>query len=80
MLAPIETPPETRWPDILPEPMVTMMYATHLVWDEATGVTYIDMVTASVGRVALGNPYMVATLSGATVEELAEEDLAEGDP
>ena len=57
-----------------------MMYATHIVQDEATGVTYMDMVTASVGRVALGNPHMVATLPGATVEELAEEDLAEACP
>ena len=75
LLAPIETPPKTRWPDILPEPMVTTMYATCLVWDEAIGVTYMDMVTASVGAVALGSPCMVAILSGATVEELAEEDL-----
>ena len=43
-------------------------------------VTYMDMVTASVGTVALGNPHMVATLSVATMEELAEEDLAEGCP
>ena len=64
----------------MPEPMVTTMYATHLVWDEATGVTYMDMVTAPVGRVALRNPHMVATLSWATVEELPEEDLVEGCP
>ena len=60
--------------------MVTTMYAICLVQDKVTRVTYMDTVTASVGRVALRNPCMVATLSGATVEELAEEDLAEGHP
>ena len=60
------------------ESIVTTMYATHLVWDKATRVTYMDTVTTSLGRVALRNPHMVATLSGPTVEKLAEEDLAEG--
>ena len=55
---------------------------------EATGVTLRDRVTASVGRVAFESPQMVATLPGptkgrkavghqdATIEELAEKDLA----
>ena len=47
-----------------------MMYATRIVQDEATGVTYMDMVTASVGRVALENPHMVATLPGPTMEDI----------
>ena len=80
LLALIEATPEVRHPAMLVEPTVTMMYATHIVQDEVTGVTYMDTVTASVGRVALRNPHMVATLPGATVEELAEEDLAEGHP
>ena len=55
---------------MLTEPMVMMMYATCLVQDEATKVTYMDMVTTSVGRVALRNPHMAATLSGPTVEDI----------
>ena len=65
---------------MLTEPMVMTMYATCLVWDKATGVTYMDMVTASVGRVALRYPCMAATLSGPTVKELADKDLVEGCP
>ena len=65
---------------MLVEPTVMTMYATCIVQDEVTGVTYMDTVTASVGRVAFGNPHMAATFPGATVEELAEEDLAEGHP
>ena len=56
---------------------------------EATGVTPGDTVTASVGRVAFGNPRMVVTLLGptkggkavgcqdATIEELVERYLVE---
>ena len=62
---------------MLVEPAVMTMYATCIVQDKVTGVTYMDTVTASVGRVALGNPCMAATLPGPT---MAEEDLAEGHP
>ena len=78
--APIEATPEVRQPAMLVEPAVMTMYATDIVWDEVTGVTYMDTVTASVGREALRNPHMVATFPGATVEELAKQDLAEGPP
>ena len=57
---------------MLIEPMVTMMYATCIVQDKATWVTYMDMVTAPVGRVALGNPCMAATLPGPTVEDITD--------
>ena len=39
---------------------------------EAIWVTPKDTVTASVGRVALGNPSMVATLLGPTVEHITD--------
>ena len=56
------------------------MYATHIVQDEVSSVTYLDTVTASVGRVALGNSHIAVTLPGVTVEELTKEDMAEGYP
>ena len=44
-------PLETRWPDIIAGTHSDhMMYATHLVWDEATGVTYMDTVTCLSGE------------------------------
>ena len=64
---------------MLMKPTVMMLYAICIVWDEATRVTYMDIVTASVGRVALGNPCMVATFPVPTMEELPE-DLVEGCP
>ena len=48
------------------------MYATHIVQDEATRVTYMDTVTTSVGRVALKNPCMVANFQEPTVEDITD--------
>ena len=59
---------------------------------EATGVTPRDTIIASVGRVAIRNPHMAASLSGLSKEmregscqgtitdELAERDLVEDQP
>ena len=49
-----------------------MMYATCIVQDKATGVTYMDMVTTLVERVVLRNPHMVANLQGPTVEDITD--------
>ena len=68
-LAPIEACPETR-PLIMAGSVVATMYTTQIVQDEATGAMYMDTVTASVGRVALGNPCMVASLQRPTVEDI----------
>ena len=70
--APIEPPWETRQPDTLMGPAVAMMYATHIVQDEATGVTYMDTVTTFMGRVALGNCHMAANLQGPTIEDITD--------
>ena len=68
--APTKAPPETRLPDVMMGPAVATMYATEIVQDEATGVTYMDTVTTSVGREALGNPHMAANLQGPPVEDI----------
>ena len=52
----IETTPKVRQPVMLVEPAVTMMYATHIVQDEVTGVIYMDMVTALGGEWPSGSP------------------------
>ena len=53
---PIEALLETRPPNAMAGPVVATPSATWLVQDEATGVTYVDTVTTSVGWVALRNP------------------------
>ena len=53
-------------------PTVATVYTTCIVQDEATRVTYMDMVTALVARVALWNPSMVANLQGPTMEDITD--------
>ena len=71
-LAPIEALPETRLPNVIVGPAVATLSATWIVQDEATGVTYVDTVTASVERVALGNPHMAANLQGPMLEDITD--------
>ena len=40
-------------PEVVIEPAIATMCASHVVQDEASGVTYMEMVTTSVGQVAL---------------------------
>ena len=61
---------ETIQPEVMAEPVVAMMCTTHIVQDETMGVTYMDTVTTSMGRVALGNSHMVAHPQGPTIEDI----------
>ena len=70
--APVDAPPGIRQPDMGMDLTVAMMYATCIVHHKATSVTYMDTVTASVSRVALGNPHMAATLPEPTVEDITD--------
>ena len=46
-------PLEFTQPEAVIEPTVAMMCASHVVQDKASGFTYMEMVTTSVGWVAL---------------------------
>ena len=51
---------EPKQPEAMVEPTVATMCASHIVQDEAMGITYMDMVTTSVGQVALGSSCLAA--------------------
>ena len=51
-----EAPPIPVAVGMMAAPGMATMSASHVVWDEATGATYLDMVTTSIGRVALSVP------------------------
>ena len=53
-------------------PTVTTISTTHTDQAKATGITYMDPVTASMGTVALRNPCMVANLQGPTMEDITD--------
>ena len=51
-------------------PRISTMSTSHIIRDEATGVTYMDTVTTSVGRVALSSPDSEASSQGPTIEDV----------
>ena len=51
--------------------MVTMS-ASCIIIDEATGVTYMDTITTSVGRVALSGPEQGTPTRGPIIEDITD--------
>ena len=69
-MAAFEAPMEPMQPEILAEPAIATMCTSPTVQDETTGVTYMDMVTTSLGRVALSSSYMVTCSLRPTIEDI----------
>ena len=46
------------------------MSMSHIVRDKATGVTYMDTVTTSIGREALSSPDLEASSPGPTIKDV----------
>ena len=59
-MAAIKAPLEPMQLEMMVEPAVAMISTSHIIQDETTGVTYMDMVTTSMGRVALRSFHLVA--------------------
>ena len=57
---------------------VTTVISTAMCKDQTTGAVYLSMVTTSMGLMNLKAPSAVVGHQGLTIEELMEEDLAEG--
>ena len=65
--------------DVPPDPLqiaavieltVVMMSASCIVKDEATGVTFMDTVTTSMGRVTLSGPEQGTPTKGPIIEDI----------
>ena len=52
------------------EPTVATMSASCIVKDDATGITYMDTVTTSVGWVALSGPSKGTPATGPIIEDI----------
>ena len=52
----LETPPILVVMGMMAAPGVVTMSTSRVVWDKATGATYLDTVTTSIGRVTLNVP------------------------
>ena len=57
---------------VMSVPGVVTMSTSHIVKDEVTGVTYMDMVTTSVGRVALSGPVQETPSQGPKIEDITD--------
>ena len=67
-----EMPPIPVVMGMLAAPGMVTMSASHVVWDEATGATYLDTVTTSVGRVALSVPEDKIIMLGPEIEDVTD--------
>ena len=70
--AAIKAPMEPMQLKMMAEPAVAMMCTSCIVQDETMGVTYMDMVTTSVGRVALRSSYMAVHPPRSTIEDVTD--------
>ena len=54
------------------EPTMATMSASCIVKDNATGVTYMDTMTTSVGQLALGDPSQGTSANGPIIEDITD--------
>ena len=76
----MDVPETSAAPIPLIEPTITTVISTSMGWDQNMGTVYVLTMTTSIKITNLEAPTMVVGHQGATVEELAKEDLAEGCP
>ena len=67
-----KAPPCSLAMGMMTAPGVATMSAIHVIWDEATGATYLDMVTTSVGRVTLSGPESKIPAQGPEIEDVMD--------
>ena len=67
-----EVPPILVVMGIMAAPGMATMSTSHVVWYEATGATYLDTVTTSIGRVALSVPEDGITMLGPEIEDVMD--------
>ena len=58
--------------EIMVEPVIATMCTSHIIQDETMQVTYMDMVTTLVGRVALSSSCVVTCPPGLTIEDVTD--------
>ena len=57
---------------VMSAPGVATMSTSHIMKNEVTGITYMDMVTTSVGRVALSGPEQETPAQGPKIEDITD--------
>ena len=70
----LEAPLGTMPIGLVVTPGISTMSTSHIVRDETTGITYMDTVTTSIGRVALSGPDLEASSLGPTIEDVTNHE------
>ena len=68
--AAVKAPMEPMQPEIMAEPAVATMWTSHIIQDKTMGVTHMDTVTTSMGRVALSSSCMVTCPPRPIIEDV----------
>ena len=58
--------------ELVTVPGIAFMSSSCIVRDELMGVTYMDTVTTSVGRVTISSPGLEACPTGPTIEDIMD--------
>ena len=64
--------PDMLQMSVLSGPTVVTMSTSHIVKDEVMGVTYMDTMTTSVGRVTLSGPGQEVSTQGPTIQDVMD--------
>ena len=67
-----KAPPGPLVMGMMTAPGVATMSASHIIRDEVTGATYLDMVTISVGRVTPSGPGSEIPAQGPEIEDVTD--------
>ena len=65
-----EAPMGTLSIGLVMTPGISSISSSHVVTDDAMGLTYVDTVTTSIGRIILCGPDPNATSTGPTIEDI----------
>ena len=66
----LEAPMGTMPIGLVATPGISTISTIHIIRDEATGLTYMDTITTSIGRVPLSGPNLEASSTGPTIKDV----------
>ena len=55
-------------------PGISSISSSHVVTDDAMGLTYVNTITISVGRIILCRPNLHTTSTGPTIEDITDQE------
>ena len=69
-----EVPMGTLSMGLVMTPGMSILSSSHVVKDDTTGLTYVDTVTTSIGRIILSGPDPNASSTGPTIEDITGQE------